>query len=497
MRCFIAFLFYCSVAVFLSYVPVLAEVSQGQEPSPSAQPVDAKTVQTFQRIIDEQQNRLDVQQLQLEAQQEQLKEQNRALQELRRQMQAIAGVQQPEAPLVSTKREVPTSENTTPRRTDTQVARGDKEHPEDQWKGSFAVDGINTRVKIGGFAELDIIHDTDAIGSKGQFVTSTIITRNETKTDGSDGQTNFSVSPSRLHIETHTPISQHRLKTFLSIDFFGKSMDVQPDPRMRKAYGELSNILFGGDLLVGQAWSTFSDLEAYPNVLDFQGPNSFFGTRQPMIRWSKGLADGLKLMVAAETPNNHIIQGADSLTSWPDGVFSMDWANAPFHLMGSIVARDLRASYNNGPTETAFGWGGSFSGKVAMPFFAEKDILTFSATYGEGIGSNFNDQPPDIVFDSTGTNFEVIPVFGWFVSYEHWWNSQFSSTLVYGALDVDNQATQSMDSLDTTQYAAANAVWKPNEHWLLGVEALWGKREDLDGEDGTDFRTQFTSRFIF
>ena len=34
-------------------------------------------------------------------------------------------------------------------------------------------------------------------------------------------------------------------------------------------------------------------------------------------------------------------------------------------------------------------------------------------------------------------------------------------------------------------------------HWLLGFESLWGKREDKDGADGTDFRTQFTSRFSF
>jgi hypothetical protein len=62
-------------------------------------------------------------------------------------------------------------------------------------------------------------------------------------------------------------------------------------------------------------------------------------------------------MVAAETPDNHIIQRADSLTAWPDGVLSMVWDQAPVHLMGSFVARDLRASFDNGPTDTAFGWG--------------------------------------------------------------------------------------------------------------------------------------------
>ncbi len=281
------------------------------------------------------------------------------------------------------------------------------------------------------------------------------------------------------------------------MDFFGDALGVTPDPRLRQGYGELTNILFGGDLLAGQAWTTFSDLEAYPNILDFEGPNSFFGTRQPLVRWSRGVAEGLKLLVAAETPENHIIQGADSLTAWPDGVFSMVWDKAPVHLMGSFLVRDLRASSNNGPTETAFGWGGSVSGKVGMPFLGKKDFMTFSVTYGEGIASNFNDAPPDAVFDSTGSSLEAIPVFGWFASYEHWWSEQFTSTLVYGSLDVDNRAAQPSDSFDKTQYASANLIWIPTERWLFGVEALWGKRVDKDGADGTDFRTQFTTRFSF
>ena len=33
--------------------------------------------------------------------------------------------------------------------------------------------------------------------------------------------------------------------------------------------------------------------------------------------------------------------------------------------------------------------------------------------------------------------------------------------------------------------------------WLVGIEGLWGEREDKDGADGTDFRTQFTTRFSF
>jgi len=475
---------------FLLSVPVLAQDAQIQAPSNTAQPGNAAKVLELKRIIEEQQRQLD-------AQQEQLEAQKKKLQELRQQVQGLAeGTAPPKGSVAETSTARP-SGGAAPRRTDTQTTRRDKEQPHDDWKGSFGVEGLNTRFKIGGFVELDVIHDTDAIGTPGEFVTSAIVTGDATKAEGAEGQTSFSVNPTRLYFETRTPIKQQRLTTFLSMDFFGDSTSTRPDPRMRQAYGELSNILFGGDLLVGQAWSTFSDLEAFPNTLDFAGPNSKFGLRQPLVRWTRGVADGLKLMVAAETPDNHIIQGADSLTRWPDGVLSMVWDQAPIQLMGSALVRDLRASFNNGPTETAFGWGGSISGKLGIPISTEKDFLTFSVTYGEGIGSGFNDAPPDAVFDSAGSSLETIPVFGYFASYEHWWSRQVTSTFVYGSLEADNQAAQPSDSFNETQYASANVVWMPTERWLLGVEGLWGKREDKDGSDGTDFRTQFTTRFTF
>jgi len=490
MRSDLTLLCLAAAAVFCLSAPTFAQDEQKKAFSNPGQPGNAASVQELQRIIEAQQRQLDKQQKQLEGQ-------SKTLQKLQLQVQGLAGgAAPPEAPAAE-KAEATPSKGAAPRRTDIQTRRRDKDHPHDEWKGSFGVEGLNTRFKIGGFAEMNVIHDTDAITTPGVFVTSAIVTGDATKAEGSDGQTSFSVQPSRLYVETRTPVKQGRLTTFLSMDLFGDSTGTGPDPRLRQGYGELTNILFGGDLLAGQAWGTFSDLEASPNTLDFEGPNSFFGLRQPLVRWSRGVAEGLKLLVAAETPGNHIIQGADSLTAWPDGVLSMVWDHAPVHLMGSFLARDLRASSNNGTTQTAFGWGGSVSGKVGMPFLAEKDFPTFSVTYGEGIASNFNDAPPDAVFDSTGSSLEAIPVFGWFASYEHWWSEQFTSTLVYGALDVDNRAAQPSDSFDKTQYASANLVWMPTEWWLFGVEALWGKRVDKDGADRTDFRTQFTTRFTF
>ena len=461
-------------------------------------PVFAEDSLDLRRVIELQQKQLEEQQQQINAQQQQLEEQRNMLLDMQQKIEGLTGVAVPQKVIAGEKSTAPQSETAISRRTDTKTTRRDKEQTHEEWKGSFAVKGMNTRFKIGGFAELDVIHDTDAIASKGKFITSTIATGDDaTKIDGSDGQTSFSVNPTRLYIETRTPIKQHRVTTFVSMDFYGDAFGVSPEPRLRQAYGELSNILFGGDLMAGQTWTTFADLEAFPNVLDFQGPNSFFGIRQPLLRWTRGLDDGFKLMIAAETPDNHIIQGADSLTAWPDGVVSMVWDENAFHLMGSVIARDLRGSYEDGPTQSAFGWGTSVSGKMKMPYVAKEDFMTFSVTYGEGIGSNFNDQPLDAVFDPTRSELTTVPVFGYFVSYEHWWSRQLNSTVVYGFLEADNLDVQSSDSFKETQYASANLVWRPVESLLLGIEGLWGKREDKGGADGTDLRTLLTTRYTF
>jgi len=47
---------------------------------------------------------------------------------------------------------------------------------EPEWVGSFGLAGTNSRFAIGGFAQLDVIYDTDAIGTRCEFVTSAIPT---------------------------------------------------------------------------------------------------------------------------------------------------------------------------------------------------------------------------------------------------------------------------------------------------------------------------------
>jgi hypothetical protein len=43
----------------------------------------------------------------------------------------------------------------------------------------------------------------------------------------------------------------------------------------------------------------------------------------------------------------------------------------------------------------------------------------------------------------------------------------------------------------------ANLLWTPADPVLTGFELQWGRRTDNDGEDGTDFRVQYSFKWSF
>ena len=484
MLSLVAVLFFCLT------VPVLARNEVEASATLSDRSGQAGKEPALQQIIEDQQRRLDSQQTQLDSQ-------NKRLQELGQQLQELAG--DPAVSKIGSTDKVVVTQATSifPRRIDLQTDRRDDAQRHDDWEGSFSVKDTDTRIKIGGFMALDVIHDTGAIKSKGQFIPGSIVTRNATKKDGSDGQTNFSVSPSRLYIETRTPVNQKRVKTLLSIDLFDDEFGVAAEPRVRQAYVELSDILFGGDLLIGQAWSTTTDLESTPDVLDFRGVDGLFGSLQPQLRWSKEVVNRVKLMLALETAGNHIIDGADSITRMPDGILAVTWDSETFKLMASLLAADLRASFNNGPVESTVGFGVGLSGKVKLPFAPYNDNFLFSITYGKGIGSHFNNAQADAFFDTSKSSLEALAVYAVTLGYEHSWNEAMKSTFTYCCIEIDNHEAQPSDSLKGTEYASGNLVWYTNAHWQLGIEGIWGKRDDKDDASASNFRTLFASRYSF
>jgi len=300
--------------------------------------------------------------------------------------------------------------------------------------------------------------------------------------------------------------------TFLSADFFNNLGSSTPDLRLREAYGQVTGFLrTEGDLLLGQTWSTYTNLYSIPSTLEFWGPNAIFGARSPMVRWTMPIGNGLNLKLAAEAASlrNFELDDYDQIDSsdatvnvenrfrWPDGVVALTWERERFHLTGGFIARDLQARRDNGHIESAFGWATTLGGRFVMPDILKDDFLQFQMTYGEGIGSLFNDFPPDAVYDVANNDLKPLETLGLLFGYQHWWSPKFYSLGSYGWLKQDNEDIQLSTAYKETMYGSLNLVWTPDPRWLLGGEVIYGSREDKDGVSGSNVRTVVTSRFNF
>jgi hypothetical protein len=137
------------------------------------------------------------------------------------------------------------------------------------------------------------------------------------------------------------------------------------------------------------------------------------------------------------------------------------------------------------------------SPKLGLPFLGAKDNLKFTLHYGDGYGTQVKGGPKEGAFDTNNSELETIGIFGAFGSIQHFWSHRFRSNLVYGYVNSDNPGFVSGDTFDNTQYAAVDFIWTPYKPVTLGVEYLWGRRENKDGASGTANRYLFSSRFDF
>ena len=151
----------------------------------------------------------------------------------------------------------------------------------------------------------------------------------------------------------------------------------------------------------------------------------------------------------------------------------------------------------DGATDSAFGWAVAASAKLDLPFLGKRDNLKLTAHYGDGYGTQLKGGPEEAVFDTANSELDTIGIWSLFGGIQHYWAEKFRSNLTFGHVKADNPALVPSDALDSTTYASANFIWNPYKQLTLGVEYLWGRRENVDVASGTSNRLLFSSRFDF
>ncbi|MEM7781562.1 MAG: DcaP family trimeric outer membrane transporter [Pseudomonadota bacterium] len=358
-----------------------------------------------------------------------------------------------------------------------------------------------TRITFDGYVKLDAISQRT---SGGQLPNNSILrdflipVAIPVGGEASGFDTDFSARQTRFLFKTETDVgAEHKLTGLIELDFNvteGGNERISNSfvPRIRQAVISYDN------WTIGQTWSTFQNVGALPDSLDFIGvtPGTVFD-RQPLIRYTDG-----GLQIAVEQPETavtshtgaRILAGDDQL---PDVVGRYNWSGDWGSFTAAGILRQLHISEDDllGVDDSALGYGLSLSGKVKV---GEKDDFRFMGTVGDGLGRYIG---LNIVNDAAiDTDGDLDPIFTYsgFAAYRRVWSDDVRSSLGASYFKADNPVLLTTNQVtDESWNAFANIIWTPVAPIDIGVELMYAERTLEDGRSGNLQRVQFSTRYNF
>ncbi|MFN7177355.1 MAG: DcaP family trimeric outer membrane transporter, partial [Thermaurantiacus sp.] len=361
----------------------------------------------------------------------------------------------------------------------------------------------NTTVAYAGYVKLDAIMQRT---SGGRFA-SGAITRDflipgtiPVGGQASGWVQDFSARQSRFILKTTTDLgTEHSLNSHIELDFMvtdGGDERVSNSyvPRMRQAFITYDKWLFG------QAWSTFQDVGALPDSLDFIGttPGTVF-VRQPMVRYTSG-----PWQLAVEQPETtittqsggRIVAGDDVL---PDMVVRYNRSGPWGSVSAAGILRTLRiASEDAGAgtgTDSALGYGFSLAGKVNV---GKTDDVRFMLTAGRGLGRYIGVNIVNDAARDVDGRLQPIATYSGFAAYRHFWRSDLRSSIAASYFRADNPVHLTGNLVTSESWnALANLIWSPVRPLDIGIEYMHAGRTREDGQSGTLQKVQISTKYSF
>ena len=363
--------------------------------------------------------------------------------------------------------------------------------------GSMRIPGTDAAIKFGGRIRTAAVLTLNPLGTDDRFLTNSIPV-GVPATIGEAKRTNISARTSRLNIEFRSPAGSQQVRAYFEGDFAGAGNAF----RLRHAYAQFTGFI------VGQTWSTFSDPEADPEILDFEGISSQNIIRQPLIRYWWSPFTGARTAVAMETPAVSIT-GGTGVNLFPDVVLRGFFGGGQSgHIQVAGVLRQIRGQVPGGDVGSAWAGGGSISGEREFRVTGRTDRITYQFNGGTGIARYINDLESlggqDAVVDSAAGKVRPLPAFGWYIAYEHAWKEwaaaeklHLRSTVLWSFVNVNNLDIQPPDSYHKTQRLDVNLVLSMATRVDVGLEYIYGTRTNKDGQSAHANQIQLVGLFRF
>lgn len=363
--------------------------------------------------------------------------------------------------------------------------------------GVFKIPGTESTLKFYGYAQLDTTLDFS--GRVGDIENNDWATFLPGVPDDKSpagkrkkGQVYMTARTSRFGFQTATPSSWGNIGVRVEGDFNApngfqsESYTNSVIYRLRHAYGTV------GGLLVGQTWSTFLDLNAAPDTVDFNGPGSLALVRNPMLRYTLGLAPGANLVLAIENARGSQFGGAKYQTL-PDLHANLGYGGS----WGTISVRGVTQYYNVATgADTASKNKMSFAGALSGSFKVGSDTLVAQVSGGPGIGryllnsagavAGLAGTDPAAIGGNTGAfridsagDLKLITVYAYHAGYTHVWSPEFRSNLVWSQTfiqdpKVNGNAAGNESEKDLMQ-AFVNTFWSFSKTAEFGIEYAYGQ----------------------
>lgn len=352
---------------------------------------------------------------------------------------------------------------------------------------------------VGGYIKLDGMWsdysagDLDPGSAGSQFYIPATIPVDGTRSEGPEAD--MQGRESRINFGSkHLLASGDAITTFVEVDFFvspggDERVSNSYNPRLRHAFFKYNDWLFG------QTWSTFQDVGALPENVDFIGPSeSTTFVRQAQVRYTKGPWEfALENPETTVTPYGGGARVVADDGGMPDFVTRYTATLGNGYLKAAALFRQLSCEAI-GVDDTETGFGLSLSGKHMFG----RDDVRWMATWGRGTGRYLGlNTANGVVLDENGY-LEAIDQWGAFVSYRHFWNDQWRSNLTYGYLSNDHDVSLTGLAETAEVYSIhANLLYEPVPGLTFGSELLFAERTLESGASGDMTRVLLSARYAF
>jgi hypothetical protein len=385
--------------------------------------------------------------------------------------------------------------------------------------GSFRVPGTEVSLRLYGFAELNWVHDFKGDNSDIDYSTfAPYMPLDGTPEGRRDNRDYLTARTSRIGLEAATPTRYGVLGIKIEGDFnneprtgdtaqYGTGRNVVTQ-QATSSYGLRVRHLYGtfGGLLVGQTWSTFMDVDNYPETVDYNGPVGATFIRQPVIRYAYGAGSAGTFTGALENSSSYVLADdgsviSTSLSRIPDLVLRWDRGFEWGALSVRGMTQELRIDDGDADASKR-GWGLAASGLLKV---RSSDLFTLQVTGGDGIGRYLN-YIEGAFYDAGADALRLERAVGVIAGYTLKPMDRLRINLVYGM-------TRSFEN-GYTDFAAANGLdggrfgvnrWVQQAHIGpiftvvpgvdLGLEGIWAQRQTYADEKGEMVRLNFSVKY--